>query len=587
MSESWQTNKDRWVNRYSNLSEVVLQTLHFNQIKLDQVDEFLNPNFESIHGPSLLPDVEPAVSRIWKSIHHNEKILIFTDYDADGLPGSAILDSFFKKIGYQNYIIKTPNRNVDGFGLKPDHVLEANENQIDLIITIDCGSASIPALQTADQRSIDIIITDHHEVPAWPDGLKVVALVNPMSEDSNYPMSGICGATVVFKLVQALIAYGRNQDYLYHDEIEKSSDENKDDWPRRKFIAGGEKWLLDLVAIATVGDMMELRGENRILVYYGLKVLNQTRNHGLRALIDNSGLTLGNISANDISFRIAPLINAASRLGKADVVIDLLTAPDRLTANRLASDLVALNNERKKILTQMVKQAHKKLAPLGKSDLQKVIAVGDPQWLPGMCGLLASRLVEEYQCPVFVWGRGPGSLIKGSCRSYGKVDVYQLMIAVKPEVYESFGGHTGAGGFVLSGIDTHDFQFQLETALDSLAVDQSEVKIDSLIINLPTNAINLELLNELKVLEPYGRGFEAPRFKVKAEKVAIYQFGKANEHLKLKLDDGLEAIKWRTTADEVGLSLNQPTGPLEVVGMLEFDSYRKCPRMAIDEIILK
>lgn len=564
MSSAWKKVKNKWVDKYPDIHEVVLQTLHFHSVDINKVQDFLEPDYGSLHEPKLLPDIDLAARRIWRAIDNNEKTLIFTDYDADGLPGVAIIDSFFKQVKYSNYVLKTPDRNLEGFGLKSDHIKQAVDDKIDMIITVDCGSASIEALELAQKSELDVIVTDHHEAPKEIYDLDLVAHINPMRKDSNYPFSGICGATVAFKLVQHMIEFGRTKSVSVITDLP----------------IGFEKWYLDLVAIATVGDMMSLTNENRPLVVYGLKVLNQTRNYGLRALIDNVGLKLGSINAIDIGFKIAPLLNAASRIGKADLALELLTASDPLTANRLAGQLKSLNNERKKMLTQMVKQAHKKISTTSEF---KVIAVGDPSWLPGMCGLLASRLTDEYGCPAFVWGRGQGEKIKGSCRSCGRIDVYQLMSEAPGHVFESYGGHIGAGGFVLKTIDTHDLQTDLENTLMKGDYEIESKSSDDLVIEISPDKIGADLYQSLLKLEPTGNGFRSPIFKLKNISATFQSFGKASEHLKLIIPNNLEAIEWRAKPNDYGVD-NNTEAIINLEGRLEYDSYKKKPRISINAI---
>ena len=272
MNKDWESIKQEWCQTHSDVDPIVLEHLYNHAVTLEEVAHILQPNYEEgLHDPSLLPDIDKAATRLLAAMAADETILVFTDYDADGLPGAAIVDTFFKKIGYENYALQTPDRNVDGFGLKPQHVQRALESGVDLILTIDCGSASIEALRLANQHQLDVIVTDHHEVPPLDADTTPFALVNPMSKESNYPYPHICGAVVAFKLVQYLITVGKN---------EASSIQSLNE--------GWDKWLLDLAAIATVGDMMPLLDENRVIVSYGLKVLNQTRNYGLRALIDSA-----------------------------------------------------------------------------------------------------------------------------------------------------------------------------------------------------------------------------------------------------------------------------------------------------------
>lgn len=577
---NWEHSKDVWLSKYPDNHELVLQHLFLQGVELDDVERVLRPDYETgLHDWSLLPDIQIAIDRILEAIVNDEKVLVFTDYDADGIPGAAIIDTFFKKIAFKNYDIKTPDRNVDGFGLKELHVNQAIKDKVELIITIDCGSASGAAIELANANNINVIVTDHHEVPKLSDAEKPLAMVNPMSPQSKYPYPAICGALVVFKLVQGLIITGKKLDL---DEF-------------TGIVEGWDKWLLDLAAIATVGDMMPLLNENRVITQYGLKVLNQTRNYGLKALIEKTKLKSGEIGATDIAFRIAPRINAASRMGQGELALQLLTADDRAVANQIADELEKLNNDRRNTVTQMLKQAHKKL---GKPEdfTEVVVAIGDPAWLPGTCGLLASRLVEEYNVSAFVWGRGPGTALKGSCRAYGSDNIYKIMTVTDDSAFDSYGGHVGAGGFVLKTDKAHELTNILTESIEVVSKDvkptddkdkDSFSETDAILIT--TDQISLDVIDGLSQLEPTGNQFPAPLFELEFKNnyadVVVSRFGKNNEHLKLQLTPNLSAIQWRTGFGIKDFPNGHPNKGFQVIGSIEYDSYSRSPRVLISEII--
>jgi len=258
-------------------------------------------------------------------------------------------------------------------------------------------------------------------------------------------------------------------------------------------------------------------------------------------------------------------------------------ATDPLIANRLASELEGLNNERKKIVTQMLKQAHKKIGPASDFD-PNVLSVGDAGWLPGMCGLLASRLVEEYGVSAFVWGRGPSSVIKGSCRASGSDNVYKIMSALPENLVASFGGHVGAGGFVLNQDQVHSLQDELEAAKSLQSQDNpNDKKFDTrVIIDTAQDDLNAELLKTIETLAPYGKDFPRPSFRLQS-KVKFQQFGKNNEHLKLIISQNLSGIMWRTVVADLDLD-GQVDTELNIIGELEYDSYAKSPRLQVSEI---
>ena len=571
--KDWVEIKEVWLKANKGIPELVLRWLHLQGFEPDSVAGLYDFDYESgLHDPMLLPDMEQAVARIIEALSNGEQITIFGDYDADGLPATALMSAFFDKIGYKNYDLIIPERNIDGFGMKPSHIDQIVDSGSRLIITVDCGSASIDAIKQAGRHEIDVIVTDHHEVPDDFNHDLVVALINPMSAGSKYPYPKICGATVAFKLVQAIL------ENLRTDETWQNILEDND------VVIGWEKWLLDLVAIATVGDMMPLRDENRTLVYYGLKVLNQTRNHGLRALVDSCQLERGSINETDIAFRLAPRLNAASRVGKVQLAIDLLTANDPLSANRLAGELEALNKERKNTLTQMVKQAHKKIG-LADDFSNSVLAVGDPSWLPGMCGLLASRMVEEYGVSSFVWGRGQGQQLKGSCRAADGDDVYQIMSLVEPGVLSGFGGHVGAGGFVLEESVAHQLGEALahaKTKFDERTADSDKPAIENSaeVLQVDPDELGQDLLTAIDKLGPFGIGFPRPKFQVTC-RPTFQSFGKSGDHLKVVISRQLSGVMWRTTIDDLSVVEGDQ---VRIVSQLEYDSYSKRPRLLIESI---
>src|SRR3989344_3154061 len=374
----------------------------------EEAEKFLRPDYyRDIHDPFLMKDMDKVVDRILRAIRTNEKILIYSDYDADGIPGAVVLYDFFKKINFENFENYIPHRHDEGYGLNIEAVEKFVEQNFNLIITIDCGIKDIKEIELAQKNNIDVIVTDHHIVgeilpPAY-------AILNPKQNDCNYPDKNLAGAGVVFKLVQAL--------------IKKGNFEIREGW---------EKWLVDMVGLATISDMVSLKGENRVYSYFGLQVLRKSPRHGLVHLLREIKVDQKNLNEDDIAFMITPRINAASRMGEPIRAFELLSARDIETAGSLAKHLDEINKERKTLVSTIVKEANKKLKERNLSD---VIVVGSPKWNPGVSGLVASSLVEKHQRTCFVWGRGGDGEIKGSCRSCGIIDVVELMNAVEDGIF--------------------------------------------------------------------------------------------------------------------------------------------------------
>ncbi|MEI6420528.1 MAG: single-stranded-DNA-specific exonuclease RecJ, partial [bacterium] len=420
--------------KYSELTQTLLLARGINTAEAAEV--FFAPEYErDLHDPFLMKGMDKTVKRILKAIDKKEKIVIYSDYDADGVPGGAVLYDFFKKIGYTNFSNYIPHRHLEGFGLNLEAVEEFEKDKVDLVITVDCGITDVEEADRLKEHKIDLIVTDHHlpgeKLP------KAVAILDAKQTDCEYPNKNICGAGVAFKLVQALI---KSRDF--------------------GLKAGWEKWLLDLVGIATVSDMVALTGENRALAYFGLKVLRKTPRPGLRKLFQRLKIDPENITEDDIGFSIAPRINAASRLGDPEDAFKLLVAGSEVEGDRAAELLEKLNTERKSLVAVLSKEVKKIIEERYSGNSRRsVIVIGRPDWRPGLLGLAANAVLDYHEGAVFLWGRegGETGLLKGSCRSNG-VSVVELMKRVPKEVLADFGGHSVSGGFSISSETVHKLE---------------------------------------------------------------------------------------------------------------------------------
>lgn len=472
-----------------------------------EADIFLNPSYnEHLHDPFLLSDMEKATTRILAAIKNDETIVIFSDYDCDGIPGAVVLHDFFKAVGFTNFFNYIPHRHFDGFGLSVKAVTEIKEKYDPaLIITIDCGTTDIEAVAEANKQNINVIITDHHEPKSQLPA--AVAIVNPKL-GSSYPFTGLCGAGVIFKLVQALIVKG-NFD----------------------IPAGLEKWWLDMVGVATIADMVPLVDENRVLAHYGLKVLRKTRRPGLQKLLSKQKVDLRFLVEEDIGFTIGPRINAASRMDTPEDAFLLLTTTDEAEAEERVLHLEKLNVQRKSAVAQMTKELHKRLE-LNES-VPAVFAMGNPDWRPSLVGLAANKLAEEYNRPAFLWGKDGNGMFKGSCRSGGGVSVVRLMEMV-PEIFHEFGGHHASGGFTVREEQIHFFSkamLQANKKLGEDAVVREPLIVD---MELSLDMIDKELLLVQRQCAPFGCANRKPLYLLNNVKpVKVETFGKIKEHTKL------------------------------------------------------
>lgn len=478
---------------------------------------FLAPNYSTeLHSPFLLHDMEKAVERIKQAMKNNEEIAIFSDYDCDGIPGAVILHDYFKAVGYERFHNYIPHRHYEGFGLNTIAIDMIAKKEAKVIITIDCGTSDVEAIAHANSHGIDVIVTDHHEPPSvLPEAF---AIVNPKL--GSYPFTELCGAAVVFKLAQALLASTEHT-----------------------LITGYEKWWLDMVGIATIADMVPLRGENRVLAHYGLEVLRKSRRPGVQKLLQKNRVDQRYLTEEDIGFTIGPRINAASRMDNPEDAFLMLAATDVVEAGARVDHLEKLNTERKTKVALMTKDLHKRLEHF--EEVPGVLVLGNPEWRPSLVGLAANKLAEEHNRPVFLWGKDGNGIYKGSCRSGGEVSVVRLMEAVS-DVFIEHGGHHFSGGFSVR--DEHIFSFgdRLNQALKELgssAAIDTEVIVDEV---LSLNVVNRSFVKELRTLAPFGTGNPKPMFAFKdVSPRKVEQFGKAKEHLKLlfETDTGtLEAI---------------------------------------------
>ncbi len=478
--------------------------------------DFLEPDYGTLHAPELLHTMTTAVARIQSAMHDEEEIVIFSDYDCDGIPGAVVLYDFFTAVGYTQFKNVIPHRHYEGFGLSVSAVEMMAAQGAKLIITIDCGTTDVEAVARANELGVAVIITDHHEPGAvLPEA---VAVVNPKLGD--YPFPHLCGAAVVYKLAQALINTG-------------SFD----------IAPGQEKWWLDMVGVATIADMVPLIGENRVLAHYGLTVLRKSRRPGLQQLLRSARIPQQHLTEEDIGFTIGPRVNAASRMDAPEHAFSLLTTKDEGEAGAFAERLEHLNNERKGVVATMTREIHGRLKEL--VEIPPVLVMGNPLWRPALVGLTANKLAEEYNRPVFLWGRDGNDIIKGSCRSGGSVSVVRLMEATA-HIYHEYGGHHASGGFAVHDAHIHAFGTLLNEAfveLGEAAVVTADRRVDAV---LTLDDVYGEVRTILRTLAPFGTGNPKPLFAFPGlipETVAV--FGKAKEHLKLtyKTKHGvLEAI---------------------------------------------
>ncbi len=498
-----------------SFSPLMTRLLINRGIKTDEeAEKFLKPDYErDMNDSFLMNDMEKAVVRIFEAIEGGEKIVVYADYDCDGIPGAVIMNDFFQKIGYENFSIYIPDRHDEGYGLNKEAIQKFIEENVSLLITIDLGTSDIEDIAQAQANGIDVIVTDHH-LPheTLP---KAYAIVNPKL--GEYPDSMLCGSGVVFKLVQAFLKnYG---EYF-------------------KVNNGWEKWLLDMAGLATLSDMVPLVGENRTIAYFGMQVLRKSPRPGFTQLLRLLKIDQRTLLEDDVTFMVTPRINAASRMDSPMRAFELLSERDTTKAGALAEHLTKINDERKYLVAQIMKEVKHSLS---EREIKEIIVIGNPKWRVGVLGIVAGKIMDEYDRPVFVWGRGSEEgTIKGSCRSNGAINVVEIMEATK-EHFLGFGGHELAGGFSV----TQDSVYFLENILCEKHLElrsgrKASAPLSSSTIDevLSLSDVTEKTYNQISALAPFGLGNTKPIFIFQNILISsMKQFGKEKNHLEISIID--------------------------------------------------
>ncbi len=482
----------------------------------EEREKFLNPDYElHTHDPFLLKGMEKTIERLYRAVKGGERIAIFSDYDADGIPGAVIAKDFLEKVGHKNFEIYIPHRHDEGFGLNEGAIDEIAERGAKVLLTIDCGIADAKEISYAKSKNIDVIITDHHETHGKLSG--AFAVIDTKQDGCAYPEKNLCGSAIFFKVVQAF--------------IKKHGEEFN-------VPVGWEKWLLDMVGIATLSDMVPLVGENRVFAHYGLVVMRKTQRPGLGALINVLRLEKKNLSEDDIGFSITPRINAASRMGTPLDAFNLLSAKEGDEIEKLAARLEHVNNERKGTVAALVKEI-KKIVGERDATSRRIIVLGNPNWRPSLLGLAANTFAGEFSCPVFLWGRDGDNVIKGSARSGGGVNLIELMRAARPGVFMEFGGHAFSGGFSISNEAVFNLEKELEVALGNLPPVEKTSPADIYDAELSADDVSVSLYAALSKLSPYGMGNPKPAFLFRGVSISSAKtFGKEKNHFEVLFKKG-------------------------------------------------
>lgn len=531
------------------ISEVLARILVNREItKEEGVKVFLEPTRNDFYDPLLLPDMKKAVDRIIKAIETKEKVVIFGDYDVDGITSVTVLKKFLKERGLETgYYI--PNRLEEGYGLNQNAIEKIKEEKYTLMITVDCGISSINEIEECNKLGIQTIITDHHEqAEKIPNAY---AVVDAKRKDNQYPFRELAGVGVVFKLIQAI-----------------SKELGLEDKEYLKY--------LDIVAIGTISDIVPLVDENRVIAKLGLRLVEMTRNIGLKELINTLGYS--KIDSNTISFGVAPRINACGRMGHQEEALKLFLTDNIVEAKDITRNLNKYNTERQEKEKEILRQA---LEELENEDLENksTIVLGGDNWYHGVIGIVASKITESFFKPTILidFEDGEG---KGSGRSIPGFDLHEAL-NYSSEHLEKFGGHAMAVGLTIKKEEFENFKSKFEEIAKIKNVKQIQpiIKIDS---QITRKDFNFETIKEIKKLEPFGEKNERPKFLYKNLKINSIRALSEGKHLKLTLKDDNFII------DAIGFNLGSLASEfligdkVDVVGTLEENNYNGMEKIQIN-----
>jgi single-stranded-DNA-specific exonuclease len=476
---------------------------------LEDAERFLNPELDDLLDPCLLDGIAPAIARTRKAIDSGEKIMVHGDYDVDGVTSTALMVRVLRllKADVSWYI---PHRQKEGYDIGRTGVEEAKRRGVGLIVTVDCGTSAVDAIEYAKGLGIDVIVTDHHEV--GKEVASAFATINPRKPGCPYPFKDLAGVGVAYKFAEALV---RECGY---------------DVPsyRRKFC--------DLAAIGTVADVVPLVGENRILVKFGMKEMPRTGKKGLRALLGIAGLTDSHIESQMLAFAIGPRLNAAGRLDDASLAVRLLLTTSESEAVELANELELKNRERQAEQERITGEAIGLISESDMDETAKVLVLSSQRWHPGIVGIVASKITERYHRPSIMVAMGEsGEFGVGSARSIPSFDVFDALMQCR-HLLERCGGHAHAAGLSIAAEKLPVFRTEINRIADSLLTDDDMVPRMDVDLDLELESITREFVDELHLLEPYGHGNRQPVFRSNSALIQQkFKMGSTGAHLKLKL----------------------------------------------------
>ncbi len=487
------------------ISKVLAQVLANRKIKsAAEAEKFLNPGMGHLFDPNLFSGMARAAALVNKAGENREKVMVFGDYDVDGITSTVLIKNTLASMGIE-VLHHIPHRIREGYGLNGGIVNFARENGVRLMITADCGTANHKEVEALRRENIDVVVTDHHE----PQGAGVPAassVINPKLKNSGYPFRELAGVGVAYKFCQAVSARPLEED-------------------------------LDLVSLGTIADSVPLNGENRIIAKEGLLRLPSTRNEGLRAIIDNAGIRNRKFNSTYVSFIIAPRLNASGRMGSAELSLELLTCTESAKAHLLAKELELLNRERQKVEARILEEAEEMINRQVNFKDQKVIVIAKDDWHQGVLGIVASKIADRFYRPAIVISL-KDELCKGSARSIRNFHLFEALMDCK-DLLNSFGGHAHAAGLLITKDNIDEFRMQI----NKLAHDR--LNLEDLIPGMDVDAelvlsdLGVEMARELEKLEPFGAANPEPSFYTRALKLKGQVQKLGRDTLKFWVTDGV------------------------------------------------
>ena len=546
MNKKWQIyevdeEKIEEICKKYNLNKL-LATILVNRsiLKEDEIRLFLEPTRRDFHNPFLIKDMEIAVERILKAIQRQEKVTIYGDYDVDGITSITVLKSFLQDRGLEvaHYI---PNRLDEGYGLNKNAIEKIYQDGCDLMITVDCGISAIEEIRYANELGIETIVTDHHE--PGTELPRALAVIDNKRKDSTYPFRELAGVGVVFKLIQAIgmKLNLKEEEYLKY---------------------------LDIVCIGTISDIVPLVNENRVIAKLGLLLIKQTKNIGLKALINSSGYN--NIDSNSISFGIAPRINACGRMGKAEEALNLFLSKNIVEVSELAQRLNEYNRLRQETEKKIFNSA---IEEIERENLKEksTIVLGGHNWHHGVIGIVSSKITEMYFKPSILLSFEEDGIGTGSGRSIPGFDLHENLSKCMDTI-EKFGGHSMAIGITIKKENFEDFRKEFEAIAKNAKIDEI-VPIINIDAKIDLSNIDKEMVKSLKKLEPFGEGNKMPVFAFKNLRIDSIRTLTEGKHLKMTLKQG------NTIINAIGFNMGELSeeyrigDKIDVVGVLEVNTF--------------